>query len=354
MSIKGLAYVSKKRTGKPTLWYVYAYRGGPLILSTVGGSRPSLTPAAVAAYHEAMRETRAAPSDTLAALCAEWRASREWAAFADDTKRQWGYRLSAIQEAFGTVPLAVFEDRQMRRDILSWRDAMGDHPRKADYHVQVLRGLLKYGVVHGRVALNLADGIPSLYRGGNRAAIIWTPIERWVMGFGLSQQTSDAFRLACLTGFRRAELAGCPMHAVGDHAIVWATQKSARENVVTVPMIEPLRELVAELRTRHREPGVASILVNSRGRQWTPDGLDSSFGDERDRIGFDKHLHDCRGTYATELMEAGLTDVQIAGILGWSTARVADIRRLYVDQERTVVAIGEAISRRFANRAANR
>ena len=118
-------------------------------------------------------------------------------------------------------------------------------------------------------------------------------------------------------------------------------------------MIEPLHAFLAQITDRPRQPGVDTIFVNSRGVPWTPDGLDSSFGDERDRIGFDKHLHDCRVTCATELMEAGLTDAQIAGILGCSFNRVAEIRRIYVDQERTVVAIGDAISRRAVNKSLN-
>lgn len=58
-----------------------------------------------------------------------------------------------------------------------------------------------------------------------------------------------------------------------------------------------------------------------------------------------KHLHDLRGTFATKLIMhgAGLTDQEVADIMGWSPQQVADIRRVYVDQARVVVAIGRRI-----------
>jgi hypothetical protein len=60
----------------------------------------------------------------------------------------------------------------------------------------------------------------------------------------------------------------------------------------------------------------------------------------------DKHLHDFRGTFATELCLGGETDESIAGIVGWSAKEVATIRRLYVDQAATVVAMGGRLANR--------
>jgi len=354
MTIKGVHIVAKRKQGQPIRWYVYAWRGGPQIMAKVGGTRPKLTPEAVTAYHDAITLHRSPRADTIAGLATAWRKSPEWAAFADTTRKQWAYRLSTIEEKWGGIPLAVFEDRRMRAKIVAWRDSMADHPRKADYHITVLRSLLAYGRMLGALALNVADGVPTLYKGGNRADIIWEPDERAAMEARLSQPVADAFRLACLTGLRRADLVALPWAAVGDHAIVWRTQKSRRERVVSVPMIPALVALLSELRQRKRKVGVGTVLVSSRGTAWTPDGLDSSFGDERDALGFAKHLHDCRGTYATELCLTGeLTDQQVAGIMGWAPTHVGEIRRLYVDQARTVVAIGVALTKPPVNPLVN-
>ncbi|MDP3676647.1 MAG: tyrosine-type recombinase/integrase [Novosphingobium sp.] len=88
----------------------------------------------------------------------------------------------------------------------------------------------------------------------------------------------------------------------------------------------------------------ATILSNSRWQPWTPMGLGSRFNDAKRESGIDVNLHDLRGTFATRCMIAGLTDQEIADILGWSSKEVARIRVKYVDQARVVVAIGKRIS----------
>ena len=124
---------------------------------------------------------------------------------------------------------------------------------------------------------------------------------------------------------------------------------SPRQTVLVVDdtpaNIDVLVGMLAELRTRNRNAGVSTVLVNSRGRAWTPDGLNSSFNDARSKTECRKRIHDLRGTAVTEWCLAGMSDAEIAGAFGWSPARVAEIRRLYVDQARVVVSIGERLHR---------
>jgi hypothetical protein len=190
----------------------------------------------------------------------------------------------------------------------------------------------------------MAADIPQLYKGGNRAAIIWEPaeVDAWQAA---GQSVRDAVNLARLTGLRRADLVELPQAAIKAHAIVWQTSKSGRARTVSVPILPALRTLLDDLATRPRQPSVETALVNSLGKAWTPGGLTASFTQERIRLALaDKHLHDFRGTYVTELCLAGLTDQEIAGIAGWAPSGVAEIRRLYVDQARTVVAMGERLA----------
>ncbi|WP_293945124.1 hypothetical protein, partial [Sphingomonas sp.] len=62
----------------------------------------------------------------------------------------------------------------MQSKVMDWRDSRSSTPRAADLGVMVLRELLKFGKLRGLVSQNAAAGIPTLYRGGNRAEIIWT------------------------------------------------------------------------------------------------------------------------------------------------------------------------------------
>ena len=45
-----------------------------------------------------------------------------------------------------------------------------------------------------------------------------------------------------------------------------------------------------------------------------------------------KNFHDLRGTAATRLCLAGFDDREISEMIGWSVARVAEVRRKYVDK----------------------
>jgi len=60
------------------------------------------------------------------------------------------------------------------------------------------------------VTINVAEGIPKLYRGGDRAEIIWTDEElarfrTTAIAMGL-EHVADAADLACGTGLRRHDL----------------------------------------------------------------------------------------------------------------------------------------------------
>lgn len=148
-----------------------------------------------------------------------------------------------------------------------------------------------------------------------------------------------------------------PAANVYEHAIVKKALKVSRRRrrTATMPRIPELDIVLAELEMRERAPGVTTLLVNSRGLPWTGDGFGGSFNAVRDAAGIvhtdddtgearKKHLHDVRGTFATRLILSGLTDQEVADVMGWGTDRIANIRRVYVDQERVVVAIGRRIA----------
>ena len=122
-----------------------------------------------------------------------------------------------------------------------------------------------------------------------------------------------------------------------------------------IPRIPELSELLTVLSSREREPGVTTLLLNSRGLAWTDDGLGGSFNrvrnaakivhvDAETGVERKKRLHDVRGTFATRLIMSGLSNDEVADVMGWSVDQVSTIRRLYVDQARVIVAIGERIA----------
>lgn len=378
--MKGVHFVRYRRSNGRSRWYVYAWRGGPVIGHFDCERKPTLLPREWKIIIKALEERRGVDPTTLMSLIREWRSgdadrpsSPEWTALAPSTKRTWGSALDLIEKKWGNLPLEVFNDPRMAGKIVAWRDSRSATPRAADIGSTVLRSLLEFGRLRGRLAINVASNIPTLYRNGQRAAIVWTAddMERFaaVAKKRAKIHVLDGLRLAALTGLRREDLVTLTWSEVGEHAIekVALKRSKGKRRRVTMPRIPALNALLEELGTRFRKEGVNTVLVNSFGEPWSGDGFGGSFNRVRDEASIEfvdeetgerkrKHLHDVRGTFCTQLLtETDLSDREIADIMGWSPDKVASIRRVYVDQSSVVRAIGARIikSQNSGNSAQN-
>lgn len=349
----GLHIVAKARAGKPPMWYVYAWRGGPCIHKQEA-TRPTLTAELVTAAAEAFRKRRRAPKDIIAGLIEGYRASPEYRNLAATTRATWTIWLDRIHAEFGDAPIEAFDDRRMRGDVLAWRDRWAHQPASADLAVDVIRRLLSFGVDRGRLTINIAAGIARLYD-ADRSDIIWLDADFDAFNAEASKPLQFAVRLAAATGLRRSDLVRLPWSAIGPNAIFWRTGKSRGRTRITIPLLPETRVILEEIKAHHaavqarrqasrRKALPETVLGNSYDRSWTPSGFEASFKKAKKEAGIAVRLHDLRGTFATRCMIAGLTDQEIAGILGWSLKSVAEIRAKYVDQARVVVAIGERIA----------
>lgn len=366
--IKGLHFVRYRRSNGLSRWYVYAWRGGPLIGMFDCERKPSLSPRELKKVASELEGRRGVDPNTLMSLIRQWRScdpdgrsSPEREALAPGTKRTWGAALDLIEKKWGDLPLEVFNDPRMTGKVVAWRDSRASTPRAADIGITVLRALLEFGRLRGRLGINVASNIPTLYRNGQRAEIVWTDHD--MANFAhVAYQTNrehvlDGLRLAALTGLRREDLVTLTWAEVGEHAIekVALKRSKGKRRRVTMPRIPELDELLDELRTRHRKPGVETVLVNTYGEPWSGDGFGGSFNRVRDEARIEhydqetgqtkrKHLHDVRGTFCTRLLtQTDLSDREVADIMGWSPDKVTAIRRVYVDQSSVVRAIGARI-----------
>jgi len=362
--VEGVHFVRIAKPGKPIRWYVYAWRGGPCILKADGPNKPKLDVAAIAKIAAAQTKQNAAPPDLLYAMIRDWQASPEWKALAKSTRDLWGGELDLIEAKWGKLPIALWNDFRMVAKVVAWRDSRAATPRAADQGVNVLAELLKFGKLRARVKLNVAADVPAIYRAADRAEIIWTEDDlarAEAAAKKLKRESAmDAIRLACLTAFRRADLAALTWDEVSETSIVRTALKKSRgrRRRAVVPVIPALTELLAELRNRPRKEGVNTVLVTKRGTPWQPASLTEAviaIAKEANIVqpaipALDapekrKHLHDCRGTFATHLCRAGLSNDEIARICAWSPESVERIRRTYVDDAAVVVALSERIRR---------
>lgn len=328
----GLNIVSKRR--KDGLrWYVYAWRGGPCI-HTADGEKPTITPALLDKAAQARQDGNRATPHTIRWLCQLYREAPEFTRLADQTKRDYRLWLDRIEERFGTAPLAAFEDRRMRSQVIAWRDTWAHKPRSADKASVTLSTLLGWGVHAGLLAINVAAKIRHLHS-VNKADQIWE--RRHMRAFVTApKHMRDALILAALTGLRLGDLVRVSWDHVFANAIIIETRK--RKGRAVIPITPTLKR---HLDKRDHRKG--AILRNSRGKAWTESGLGSVFQKHKPE-GFDRTIHDLRGTYVTWLAVKGMTDDEIARIVGWTSRRVADVRARYVDEARVIVSMIERLS----------
>ncbi len=364
--IKELHAVKAVRPGKPIRWYVYAYRGGPLVGVYAQPNRPRLDAVAIEAVAKAQAERTATaePSNTIAAVIVRWCRSKFWQSLAPTTKRTWTVALNRIEAKWANVPMPALSDPRARPKIVKWHLNLAEtNERGADIAAMVLSKLFDWAIDQGIAMHNPAAKIAKAYQRTDRSAVIWNEADLAAINAVADQPLSDAVALAVATGLRRADLVSLRWDEIDEKVIRRVASKRSRRKrfLVTIPRLEKLDALLDELRTRNRKAGVETVLVNSYGKSWTGDGLASSFHDarakanngqgiwhvERDPLTGKEHriakrLHDFRGTFATKLMTAPgkpLTDRDVASAMGWSEAQVGEIRKRYVDDRAIVVAM---------------
>lgn len=313
VDLKGVHRVTAKgRT------YVYAWRGGPRLLSPAG------TAAFIEELADAQATRLAGDPAKLSGLCARFRASDDWKGFADKTRKNWSPWLDRIQTEFGPLRIEQFDRPKMRPRIRAWRDGFKATPRAADVALQVFSRLLSFGVAEGRLSGNIVTPIPHLYR-NDRSEIIWTDDDLTELAKLAPKEIIWAAKLAALTGLRQADLLRLSWSHVERLAIAVRTQKTG--STATIPLFGALKDLLGEIPKR-----ATTILTSTRGRPWGS-GFGSSWQDAVKAAGIDKHFHDLRGTAATKLYLADLTIREIAAIMGWAEDRVEAIIARYVKRD---------------------
>lgn len=361
--IKHVHFVRKRLADGGSRWYVYAWRGGPPVMWADGPKKPKLSSEALKLLANANTPPPvvATPPTTLGDLIQKWQASPIWTAYAASTKKTWSTYVRAIERRWGKVPLAVFNDSRMREKIVDWQEENADRPRAADLGIDALERLLAYGIRRGGLSFNAAAGIGSIYGGGQREEIIWLEAELdafEIKATELGMETAAlALRLCAVTGLRRQDLVTLTWVQVKQFAIVKKALKKSKgkRRFATVPRVPELDSVLKKLAQLPRNKRVQTVLVVN-GRPWKLDELTRAVATIRDAMGGvyhtdedsgqrrSKHLHDARGTYATKLMILGLSDDEIADVMGWSRDQVARIRAVYVDRTTYHVALGRRIA----------
>lgn len=349
-TLPGIHTVIKPKADGSMILYCYRHRGGPQIGRFVGPTRGDVerqmreNSAPLWQAYSTAPKPQAPKKDRFTSVVAAYRASPEFEKLRDSTKREWRRWLDRIDQEFGIYPISVMNDPKVTRDFRAWLRQWKDKPRTADYGLQVLRRLLRWAVKERLLKDNHASVIDGTYK-SDRSNIIFEDDEIAAILERCAPAAALGIRLAALTGMRRGDLVALTWDHVEPDMLRFRTSKSGRQREAVYPLTIASRAVLEELR-KHRERLVSqgyevdnTVLLTARGKRWNADSLSQAFHRERDALGLgDKNFHDLRGTAATRFVKAGLSDVEVAEIMGWTTSRVHDIRRKYVDRSKVNAA----------------
>lgn len=332
LELKDIHFVKARQKDGRRKWYVYAWRGGPKVMTAYGERKPALTPEAVEAYREANEHRHAVPQNTFHALTVEYLKSPEYTGLADATKKNYRRWVDKAVEEFGDASLRLFNDVRMRGEVMKYRDKWSASPRQSHYAIQVLSRVLAWGMQRGLVAQNPAASVPSLYK-ANRADVIWTEKEIAAVETKMQPHVKRAFRLAAFTGLALSDLVSLRWNEVGVDRIEHKRSKTGVKQII--PLFDEARTVLAEF------PRTAvTVVTNKYGKPYTPRGFSMAVERARTDAGVaqGKHFHDLRGTFATLLMQRQFDDPVIDEILGWETGKSARIRRAYISRDAVIIA----------------
>lgn len=309
--LKGLMKVKKTLASGKTIYYCYAWRGGPMLKTKSGEPMQPGDPMLPRAYADATKDRQVDKSETMNALITEYRASTDFLNKAEKTRREYDRYLDMIREKFGKVPIFAIQDKRHRGEFKKWRDSMADRPRTADYAWTTLARVLSHAKDSGRISVNIAERGGRLYA-ADRADKIWTDELIGRLIAAASVEVRAALMMALWTGQRKGDLLRTPWGAYDGRSLRFKQSKTGAK--VVIPVGQPLKEM---LDTMTRRSPV--ILTTRRGTPWTLDGFSSSWSKAVGKAEIEGlTFHDLRGTAVTRLALAGCSNAQIAAITGHS------------------------------------
>jgi integrase len=401
MAIPGVHKVWKPLAGGrwARLWYAWRGRGAPQIARFEAHTKAEIlavetSPAGAQRIIEGYASGVAPKLNmrSVDGIVGAWMASDAFKKRSASTKKHEMKPTDDVRNGpIGAMHVNALQAKGAQRAIKKWLEhvAATQGPAAADKRQDVLSKALNWGKSEGYCAANPAEGIKN-FANSDRSDIIWLAEDlhafeasaraAWAKKRAPGTQQPNippvvvlALLLASYTGLRREDLVNLSWRDIGVHAVTMRARKSARRartagKKAPPPVIIPrTAELnaVLELLDPGEEKRSAQpwVLVNSRGKKWTPDGLSSTFFKVRDEANkgagikhvpqgpdggapVSKTLHDARGTFVTHMRCLGFSKEEVAEMVGWTTEDVDRVAKRYADAERIALAWLERIKRR--------
>ena len=166
---------------------------------------------------------------TIAGLIRRFEDSPQFADMrADTTQKEYRRKFKAIERDWGSAPIASFNDKQFRTDVLEWRDEIAKRARReADNLTSALARLGAWSLDRGELDRNVLDKITRVYR-SVRADKLWLPNHVEAFLQVASSEMKVALTLAMHTGQRQGDLRRLPWTAYDGTRITLKQSKGGR------------------------------------------------------------------------------------------------------------------------------
>ncbi|MEQ1491704.1 MAG: tyrosine-type recombinase/integrase [Terricaulis sp.] len=336
--MKGAHRQAHERAGGRWGIYWYAWRGGPSIGAYVAATR---------AEAEAMEEADAAniarewsnAKDTRPAIgqfgrvIVDYQQSGDWQQLKLSTRKLKGAFIDRMREKFGKSSVS-----EITMDAVSeWlREIEAKHGKRGRDHAKsALSSVAAWGRAPERskearlpATFEPTKDFKNAYKAPPQDA--WTALELEKLP-EVRQGVRRILLLALNTGLRRGDLCRVAWTNVDWEAgvIRLVTSKGERAGRrIVIPLTRPLRAVLQEIGPQSHGP----ILMHSKGKAWTVDGMGHAVSFELKRLGIQGRLHGLRRSAATHLAKQGQSSRTIARVLGWSEADAEAMAAIYVSE----------------------
>jgi integrase len=323
--LKGINIVRRYRKDGSFALYRYHRATGQQLAGELG------SPEFVESYAAAERSLRDRAKGTIAGLIRRFEDSPQFADLrADTTQKEYRRKFKVIERKWGSAPIASFNDKQFRVDVLEWRDQIAKRARReADNLASALARLGAWAFDRGELDRNVLDNMSRVYH-SDRADKLWLPNHVGAFLKVASPEMEAALMLAMHTGQRQGDLRRLPWTAYDGTRITLKQGKGGR--IVSVRCTAALRAMLDRMATEKK--GLL-ILTTPTGRAWTKRYFNEHWNEAAIAAGITGlHFHDLRGTAVTMLAEAGCTVPEIAAVTGHSLKHVTHILEVYLSRTR--------------------
>jgi len=306
-----------RRRDSPHWWIRYADRSGRIIRESTGTTEKKLARGILAKQKVLVAENRhmdvkKVPKTTFYELC-----DRYWK-LDGKHKRMKGLSnmLEIWKRRFGNLPMKELNQQKVERFLAERMEEKRLSPATRNRHLAHLSSMFNKGKEWGLITANPAQGIKPLRENGARTRFLdKEEIKR------LLNASSEGFRpiliTALHTGMRRGEILNLKWFDVDFKNSIITVQESKSGKKRMIPMDDTICEALRLLPTRFQRGFVFPSPFKDGNPRYD---CKRQFGNAVEKAGIENfRFHDCRHTFASHLIMAGVDLMTVKELLGHAT-----------------------------------